>query len=111
MSKSKNWSAIISDTLVGSNLTLTVSGEINTGDKSANPELTKKISQGTIETQLILEAQPVSESKSDSFKPVSYVEKLPDGNRYKYTSVRVVIYGTDEVLKDFTEEEIKQHYS
>ena len=111
MSKSKNWSAIISNTLTGSDLKLTVSGEINTGDKSANPELTKKIPQGTTETQLILEAQPVSESESGDFKPVSYVEELSDGDRYRYTSIRVFIYGSDEVLKDFTEEEIEQHYS
>ena len=111
MSKSKDWRAIINDILTGSNLTLTVSGEINTGDKSANPELTKKIPQGTTETQLILEAQPVSESEHKVFEEVFYEEKIPDGNRRKYTSIRILVYGSDEVLKDFTEDEIEQCYS
>lgn len=57
MSKSKNWKAVIEDTLKSSDLTLTVSGEINTGGIHQHQELIPKVPQGITKTQLILEAK------------------------------------------------------
>lgn len=42
MSKSKNSTAFLDDTLVSSDLTLTVSGKINTGGVHQHAELSKK---------------------------------------------------------------------
>ena len=72
MSKSRNWTAVVADTLISSDLTLTVGGEINTGGIHQHEELTKKIPQGFNKAQLILEAKPVSDSTPEVFVPVSY---------------------------------------
>ena len=56
MSKSKNWKAVVADTLISSELTLTVSDEINTGGSHQHEEFRKKIPQGITKNQLILVA-------------------------------------------------------
>jgi hypothetical protein len=111
MSKSKNWSAFVGTTITGADLKLTVSGEINTGGESQQPELTKKIPQGIVKEQLLLEARPISDTNPATWKPVLYEEKLPDNNRHKYTSIKILVYSSNEVLKEFSEKEIEQHHS
>lgn len=107
MSKSKNWKAVVADTLISSDLTLTVSGEINTG--GAQPaELTKKDPQGIIPTQLILEAKPVSDKVPEAFVPVLYKEKL-SGGRHQYTSILILAAGSNEELAEIAD--IGQHIS
>lgn len=109
MTKSKKWTAVVADTLISSDLTLTVAGEINTGGVHQHEELSKKIPQGINETQLILEAKPVSDSTPEVFLPVSYKEKV--SGRYKYTSIRILVAGSDDVLKDISKDEIVQRHS
>lgn len=109
MSKSKNWTAVVADTLISSDLTLTVAGEINTGGVHQHAELSKKIPQGILETQLILEAKPVSDSTPEVFVDVSYKEKV--SGRYKYTSIKILVAGSEEVLKEISKDDIHQHYS
>lgn len=108
MSKSKNWIAVVSDTLIGSDLTLTVSGEINTGGSHQHEELRKKIPQGITKNQLILEAEPISDVVPEIFIPVSYPEKLSNG-RNQYTSVLILVAGSDEKLAEIYQ--IDQHLS
>lgn len=108
MSKSKNWKAVVADTLVSSDLTLTVSGEINTGGSHQHEELRKKVPQGITKTQLILEAEPISDVVPEIFVPVSYNEKLSNG-RNQYTSILILVAGSDEKLSEITK--IDQHIS
>lgn len=105
MSKSKKWTAVVGDTLISSDLTLSVAGEINTGGIHQHQELKKKIPQGITETQLILEAEPISDIFPEVFVPVSYKEKV--NGRHQYTSILILIARTGEKLTEITK--IDQH--
>lgn len=107
MPKSKNWKAVVADTLISSDLTLTVSGKINTGG-SHHAVLRKKIPQGIAKNHLVLEAEPISDVFPEIFVPVSYKEKLSDG-RIQYTSILILVEGNDEELSNITK--IDQHIS
>jgi len=108
MSKSKNWTAVVADTLISSDLNLTVAGEINTGGVHQHQELTKKVPQGVNESQLILEAKPISDLVPEVFLRVTYKEKLSKG-RHQYTSILILVAGSNEELAEITK--IDQHIS
>ena len=67
------------------------------------------IPQGILETQLILEAKPVLDSTPEVFVGVSYKEEVPA--RHKYTSIKILVAGSNKVLKEIDKEDIHQHYS
>jgi hypothetical protein len=100
MAKSKNWSAVTRDNLVGTDLHLTVFGEINIGNDNRPRKLRKKIPQGIVGNQLILEAEPVTDVSPEVFKHVFYNEKLE--SMTQYSSVLILVAGTEEKLIEIT---------
>ncbi|MFT3980593.1 MAG: hypothetical protein QM687_09000 [Ferruginibacter sp.] len=92
MAIAKNWSAVSIIGIAGPELI--VKGEANTGLLTVQPELEKRVPQGSNPAILQLDLLHASNAKPGHFQPVQYNEKLDRQNKYEL----VEIFHRNEVI-------------